>query len=463
MQAGRRRGLVWLCLVFSVALAVWLLSGRAAAPPLVVAAHVAREKSKQNTALVPAAAPPSGAEIALPLHLPPLPNAPPAAHGDPLPLPQQRYHLARDEAYCDHILRCPPPHKMGNDPQACRATMAIGRRITEPPYLEGLAHGRLTYDPLAAARCVQAQAYACDGVEPAVCAQVFRGTVADGGTCWFSEECLGEDCNHEYLAAGVCGRKRAAAGQPCDRQTYCDQDLDCVDGKCRACGKTVGAPCKDICFNGADDLWCDDDASPAVCRERLGVGQVCPKTYGACREGLSCLAAPDGNRCSARYGVGGPCDPEYSWISCEKGLVCVPQGTGGICARKQQVGGPCLHEAQCEPSDATYCLGASATNPGQCAQLPSEGEPCAPRPANERLCASPWLCDLERRICVRQIAEGHPCTGYCGGGGLDLTCVSGFCRNRLAAGAACPPDAGYDGAPRCVYGFKCIDGRCAAR
>ena len=80
-----------------------------------------------------------------------------------------------------------------------------------------------------------------------------------------------------------------------------------------------------------------------------------------------------------------------------------------------EVGEDCLSNEECKTG---YCPGRINDEPGECAELPGEGEKC------EFDCADGFTCDVDS-TCVPQRADGEVCEGEdeC----LSGSCVDGFC------------------------------------
>ena len=403
------------------------------------------------------------AGLAVPTGLPRLADAPPGTDG-PAPLSIERFEEARDEAMCGGLARCPGRR---HDLPACLAMFAAFRRMHGSQYEDAVRAGKLTYDARAGARCVHAFGL-CDAEElrEAVCAHVFHGEGVVGALCRLREECASRVCSativSPYSKSGVC-RAVAVQGKPsvdggCSSDADCDAGTRlCIDGRCLPWGSTPGARCKYIC-EPASGLWCDVESKPAVCRERLAEGQACRP--GSCAEGLFCLDTAAGPRCSKRLGEGQACEGSDTTM-CEEGLYCTALATGRVCLRMQKAGGPCRVDDEC--GYELQCQGATKDGAGRCVGLPTEGEPCGSASPELRPgdwgCRSPFVCHPQRRLCVRELAEGDACPRrLCGMLEFDRSCVKGFCRSRLELGAACEDG---EGVARCRSGLSCVGGHCA--
>jgi hypothetical protein len=214
---------------------------------------------------------------------------------------------------------------------------------------DGVAAGRLMYDPAAAARCLdagrQALCPALPFTDPS-CAEVFRGLVPAGGVCATAFDCVaGATCAMPVCTGACCvgtcvpsttgppPAPRLAVGEPCVNHGDCVPDAYCdVDGRCRQMPSTAGAPCVFGCTFG--DLTCDPETLRCVAYPVLGApcaGAVgCNPTYAFC-DGV----------CRARPGVGEPCDDVRR---CTPATRCV----GGACAARGGPGSACATDDDCD-------------------------------------------------------------------------------------------------------------------
>jgi hypothetical protein len=120
---------------------------------------------------------------------------------------------------------------------------------------------------------------------------------AQGESCEFNACCAGLSC----LEDGTCGVAAPVcveAGQACDENSTCCDDLPCTRG---ICGGPDCAAIGQICFDGSeccDDLICDNGACAAPC---LGADESCSEDPEGCCSGLICddgvcvLPTPDGD------------------------------------------------------------------------------------------------------------------------------------------------------------------------
>ncbi|MBI5488237.1 MAG: hypothetical protein HY905_12965 [Deltaproteobacteria bacterium] len=179
----------------------------------------------------------------------------------------------------------------------------------------------------------------------------------------------------------------------------------------------VGASCAtdrsdDIC---RADLFCDWNAEPPACRERLGEDDECG-WLDACADGLACVGLRLGgiNRYGRRMGVAtaGRCSPHL-----DAGDACVPEdfvtGCPGsmTCDKTTKTCRSTCHEG--DPCDSSWC---PPDRP--------EGEECEPEG-----CCGGLYCDPRTRVCTRQLEAGERCrpTRF---GVDDEPCFLGTCDPR---------------------------------
>ncbi len=449
-------------LALAVAVAAWLWPGlpTETAEPARAAGALAGGDSAPGGA----AGPPTSPALALPTALPALPlgNGADAPSG---PLPMARYFELRDEAACRCKVRDVAVEQMKSELIACRALLAGGAEFNRPA-LEGVAAGRVAYDPAAAARCLREAVSCGDGESKGTaCAEVLRGLVQSGGVCHEIGDCTSGFCVKRKLTdeTGTCVAK-LTAGSPCEHFWDCPGalDLHCIGGTCQPPPTRAGERCEYTCMT--EGLWCDKDAKPPVCRPAIGQGGSCkPDELQQCRQGLACQQSRAGFRCAAPAQQEEACDPERINDDCGRGLFCVPVAGGGRCLARAELGEPCAGDGQCPFSEA-YCAGSTATKPGRCEALPIDGEPCAGRRVFGGRCRMPFVCDVVRQVCVVNLAEGDPCEGrVCGGPPFAITCVPGVCRARQPEGAPCeeePQGRGAEGELQCERKLACVAGRC---
>jgi hypothetical protein len=318
-------------------------------------------------------------------------------------------------------------------------------------YVRSGAEGRHSYDPVRAARCLDAFDWGNCQANPPQCAQVFIGRTlpTSPSGALVPEDCdldagfydpyatscphrclayaaLGEPCfdnqgryapsckpgvhGCEYDDAGmneVCQPPRMET-EACRGPYACALGLACSVGKCVRQTAATGEPCdveNGYPFCGADD-FCKQGppvggmTPPGVCQRRVGLGGVCVG-YGSCLPSL---------RCSSTIGT-------------------------GVCQRRAGVAEPCSGNYTDECADGLWC----PNNTSRCALLPGDGGDCSFMGTNYE-CAVGYSCSqFPDYLCMPRLADGQPCNGY------DDLCLSNECQYGTL------PDAGF--------GYRCV--RCS--
>lgn len=125
----------------------------------------------------------------------------------------------------------------------------------------------------------------------------------------------------------------SGVGGPCGQLFECAEGLACLVNPstfANECGLpgTEGNPClagvgRNVC---QDHLFCDTSTSPATCRRRRVLGEICTDDL-ACVDGLLCLDDGAGTRtCRTPPGLGEACSG-----TCSDGLGCAWTGYDGQC------------------------------------------------------------------------------------------------------------------------------------
>ncbi len=286
--------------------------------------------------------------------------------------------------------------------------------------LSFVAAGTITFDPRAAAECIQGLANVCrNGTDPFVeggpCDAMLWGKLADGQPCYESDECGGAgSCNNQgscelQCCLGTCEHSNRPLYAECN-DSNCDPGLFCVNNPVtnhRSCQSgDLGAPCE----NSRDcttDLYCSVE----------GNGMV-----------GTCLAdVQENDACTTDY-------------ACPVPLHCVGNDTTvatGTCKRVDQEGAECDLDSMLSFNRGCiagfYCVGASAAVKGTCAPLPGAGESCA----DSQRCNAPTLyCDATdtcaQRAGVEQACDPVECEF-----GLFCDNVSNLCKAPLPNGSSC--------------------------
>lgn len=290
---------------------------------------------------------------------------------------------AYEDAYCARLVRCGRYISV----DACKDALQLS--IDE--ITASVEAGRTSYDGEQAAACLDAlRGASCDSTDadnradvPA-CDNTFHGTVADGGVCFDSDECLSDSCNVPDCGMACC-------------QGVCDPTVAVIPPA------AIGQSCLEVgCVDGA---FCN---GANICTALLAVGQACSGnecTYGLyCTEAGTCADAPgrgqpcpDG-RCSD---IGDRCDTAAAAPTCvalaTRGQAC-PTGFAGLFA--------CQGPLTCDATSLT------------CQDPPAVGQACT------FLCATGAFCN-DANTCEADRAAGQPC-------GSNSECQSNFCDDSLA-------------------------------
>ena len=264
---------------------------------------------------------------------------------------------------------------------------------TQPHFFDSMgadiASGKVLYDGVSARACVDGinSLSSCtrDGLSAlspsaAACDKVFTGTVAAGGTCFFTEECVGagdcstSECDSYQCCAGICqtppttvraGGDCTTSPSVCAEGTICDVDPSSYKGICRA-PLAAGGPCSasTLCESG---LYCDL-VTTQTCRPLVPRGGTCNPQLGS----QDCSAPqdvcdPNTSVCTPPLALGSPCATSsqscISYASCDI--------TSGTCVERPTVG------AACDPTTTVArCLGGSCDSTDTCV-LPAGAGACS--------------------------------------------------------------------------------------
>jgi hypothetical protein len=264
---------------------------------------------------------------------------------------------------------------------------------TQPHFFDtmeaDIASGKVIYDGVSARACVDAidglstctrDAFSKLSVSTAVCNKVFTGTVAVGGSCFFSEECVGGgDC----LSTGSCTSYQCCAGA-------CQTPPVTVPpgGICPGSGPSVCAP---------GTTCVVDSSGNSTCRAPVGVGGSC-SVSAVCASGLYCDLLTT-QTCKPLVATGGRCDPQVGSPDCKAAQdVCDP--TTSVCTAPLAVGSSCVNS----PEPCVSYASCDATS-GTCVERPPVGAACDPTYGPSCLAGN---CDTTSASCVLP-----PDTGAC--------------------------------------------------
>lgn len=294
------------------------------------------------------------------------------------------------------------------------------------------------------------------------CDDFLSGTVAQGGMCAESDECMEGTCEGPDGGCGTCAPADAGTPAPdggegcvvhegdggytnfCDPGTLCDEVAEiCLPlrGQGETCGDGIGH------CSGACGFRCDPDGG--TCVPHVTTGTPCQDYVAGCAPGATCVFSMDGGYChpnamsTERCGVGANFD-EYGQLyafaadtlysgyaingpGCAPGLVCDP-GDGGTV-------GTCR------------ALGARAS-----------GQTCGNTLLSEDTCAAGTTCrstgNFESR-CQTALPQDALCDG-------DRDCEATLRCEDTDAGSRCTPKpavgSGCSDDVECAAGLRCVPG-----
>ena len=254
---------------------------------------------------------------------------------------------------------------------------------TEPHYYDTLgqdiASGKVIYDGASGRACIDAinalsscsrNVLATAGVTP-VCDKIFTGTVAAGGACFFSAECVGDGT---CLSTGSCSSDQCCAGT-CQAGTVTVQLGDnCLGGVATCAAGTV--------------CLADPTTGVETCQNPVGAGGACTSS-NACSVGLYCDLGS--MTCKALLATGGVCDPSLNSQDCENDYDRCDISTS-LCTSPLDVGSTCANSTQSCVSYAS-CDGTS----GICVARPVVGAACSATSGPQCLGGA---CDATSSTCV---------------------------------------------------------------
>jgi hypothetical protein len=278
-----------------------------------------------------------------------------SSSNEPVPLTFAAFSAREVDITCQSDVAC------GAFPDS--ATCTASTTIESGQIEADIAAGTVVYDGAAAAVCLtwiaQDLSPTCrlseqSGFQPALCATIFAGTVATGGACLTSSECVSQDCDRPGCADDVC-----CAGT-------CIASTILPDGTV-----PIGAACtsRASCVMGA---YCNVSGNPALCTAQKTAGQACQLSE-ECPMGTACVltATPDAGAtptCAKPSDENAPCADSDSCDLradyCDPATMrCVPRvPVGGTCVTG---GDSCLLYAGCDNATA------------KCVKHPGAGDPCS--------------------------------------------------------------------------------------
>jgi hypothetical protein len=277
------------------------------------------------------------------------------------------------DAQCDHYVAC------GEISSHDECVALLGQGASFDELVGSVNAGLVDYDGAKAQSCLDSfGGLSCDPsleenrVPNQDCIEAVKGTVADGGACKNSNECVSGSCALTSCTMACCpGTCDPTPPAPADIGQSC-ATTSCVDGAfCNASGTcaallAAGATCQSdnqcaygtVCA-GATALTCMAPPQKA--------GDACISRSGSpdcVIEGLYCGA---GNKCAAYKDSGATCDPSNP---CMFDLAC-----NSTCGALPQIGDACP-QFQCD--GGAYCQIDTTTGTATtCAALKADGATCA--------------------------------------------------------------------------------------
>ncbi len=257
-------------------------------------------------------------------------------------IPIEDLPASLEQALCRRAVACAG----AADQASCEATNFLAENAGVLTIVQSVKRGGVTYDGAKASACLRELEADCADLptDSSTCDAVFTGTVAAGGACVTSVECLDDG---RCVPPGTC------------------TDACCV-GTCR--GKPiplpVGASCTTADATCVDGAFC---ANGGTCLPELPVGSACTGT--GCASPAVCLRNPDDGSeiCTViSTVVGAPCLPGANFGCGRSDEHC--NATTRTCTKRAQPGAPCQEDAD--------CVGYASCVAGICKTRPTLGQPC---------------------------------------------------------------------------------------
>lgn len=367
----------------------------------------------------------------------------------PLDIPLTKMAAAFAKIYCELMLTCEPVVADSWNVPECPIVFYDSLMAASFAQLaQDIADGKVIYDGVVAAACVEAfAANGCISLSgmPAVCEDVFVGNVPTGSTCISAEHCADGWCYGGANCPGIC-LPFIADGDACVEYASCGSGSDCSAGTCQP--EPVLAMLGQACAAGPNGNLVVSCETHLVCVENEAGASV-----GTCKKKGSLYHLKAGN----------PCQPgDYMSLFfgglksidlalCQSALSCVvdslePSPTG-TCQAAVVNGKACGSSIPDQCPAASYChVNEPGSFEGVCQSLPVAGETCladdATLSAFTPTCALQFQCVAD--VCVALTGNGAVCTfdDYCSSGYCDpntLTCALEPACNGGEGGVPGPP------------------------
>lgn len=296
------------------------------------------------------------------------------------PIPIGGLEEAIVNAYCNIYVTC----GLIEDMATCRQ-LDVDADVNES-IIAAVEAGKVIYHPDKARECLNAIAGSCDrlainrGDDSNACDETFEGTVAAGGQCAISEECVSSNCDVPSCPDACC-QGTCVGDAPPPRPRLGD-----------TCGDT--APCV--------DSFCDTDT--LTCVAYRPNGEACTSTN-------QCAAGTCSNMvCTALPNTGEACTPSQVSSSVCRDLGDTCSATSSTCVAYGLTGDPCTAASDCSP---IYTCGTAGT----CQLRPRLGDTCGGTAGS---CIDRSYCEPTTMTCTAPQADGSTCES-------DSQCTSNNC------------------------------------
>lgn len=298
------------------------------------------------------------------------------------PLTADKLPGALINTICSAYVRC----GLISDANTCRSL--LGREFEiDADVLAAIDNGSVVFNESEARLCLAGFGGTCEGNrindENDHCDLVFEGTVAAGGACGISEQCVSGQCSIPSCPDACCyGTCVGDAPPPRPRIGEACGTYPCIDSFC--------------------------DSTTLICTARKGIGAPC-ESENECAQG-TCTGV-----CTTLPGPGEPCVQRDALTECNSiGLYC---GVDNECVPYALDGETCGQTTICSP--AYRCVGSI------CELQPTLGDSCTSN------CIDGSWCDPSTQRCAAPQPDGaqcesnNQCIGDCEfGSGSAGTCVT---------------------------------------
>ncbi|MBK8940163.1 MAG: hypothetical protein IPM79_21720 [Polyangiaceae bacterium] len=284
------------------------------------------------------------------------------------------------QAQCERAVKC------GFMPDVDTCYVALGQDFAIAEAISAAAFGDLTYDPQAAATCIETVTSAsCEGftlLTPQVleaCDTVFGNRRGEGEPCVAAAQCQGIGS----ICEGACGD-------------------GCCPGVCRGVSDAgqMGDICSDLapCSEGLRCLFADV-SQMFECIPLAGANEPCVD-YG-CIPGYACDSSGSG-RCFAQASTGSACNPALADACADLNEYC--SADQQRCVPLPRPGEPC----GVNPVATSFCARMAYCADTTCQALPSVGEECA----GESACLGQLSCSGDPEFICGSLSSPSICVNF---------------------------------------------------